>query len=238
MTAQARILIADDDQAAAMSISRVLQHRNYAVDVAHSGAALRELEASRSDADLLIADIYMPGNVDLELLQWEPVRSGRLPLILVTGQPTLATAVRALRMSVVDYVAKPIDPPYLLMRVAEALQRRRAEREAAAATGEIARLLGVLSGRFGPASDQAHAAADPGPERCLDGLPQAQRDALSGRERQVVIALTRHGSLAAVSRVLSISPHTVRGHLASIFRKLQVNSQVELIAKLMGSDVS
>jgi len=237
MGGAARLLVADDDRSAAEAIGRVLEHHGYQVQVVTDGAEARTSH-DREVADLLIADIYMPGNVDLELLAWEPVRTARLPLILMTGQPTLATAIKALRVSVVDYVTKPVDPDYLVERVAAGLRRRRAEREAAVATAEIGRLLKVLHGRFDVDAELPGETASMDIERRIARLPVEQRDALSGREREVIIELIRRGSLAAVSRSLNISPHTVRGHLASVFRKLEVASQVELVARLMGGDAS
>lgn len=235
MTTRACIIVADDDRAAAQALSRVLSHSNYEVLTAYSADGVREFGQQRSP-DLLIADIHMPGNAKLELLQWEPVRKGHLPLMLVTGQPSVSTAVDALRMSAVDYVTKPIDPAYLLKRVEETLQRHRAEREAAAATAEIGRLLNVLHGRFEePAPAQAPEPGADDETRYLSRLPPEQRALLSGREREVVVALAQHGSVASVSRTLHISPYTVRGHLASVFRKLGVRSQVELITKLVDS---
>lgn len=54
--------------------------------------------------------------------------------------------------------------------------------------------------------------------------------ALSPRERQVLAAFRRQRRVSSISDSLEISPHTVRNHLKSIFQKLGVHSQVELLA--------
>lgn len=63
-----------------------------------------------------------------------------------------------------------------------------------------------------------------------DVLPQLVE--LSSRELQVVTALQRGTRGADVAKMLDLAPSTVRNHLASVYRKLGVNSQVELLAML------
>ena len=55
---------------------------------------------------------------------------------------------------------------------------------------------------------------------------------LSPREREVLWLLLEGSRVPAIARTLHISPHTVRNHLQSVFRKLEVGSQTELIEKL------
>ena len=58
---------------------------------------------------------------------------------------------------------------------------------------------------------------------------------LSQRERDIVGKLSAGQRVAEIATVLQISPNTVRDHLKSVFRKLGVSSQVELLAKLGGT---
>ena len=55
---------------------------------------------------------------------------------------------------------------------------------------------------------------------------------LTGREREVLRELLNGYRVSTVAARLTISPHTVRNHLKKIFRKLGVNSQVELVGRL------
>ena len=56
--------------------------------------------------------------------------------------------------------------------------------------------------------------------------------ALTAREHEIVRLLLSNGRVRSIADRLDISPHTVRNHLRSVFRKLGVHSQVELIRKL------
>ena len=53
---------------------------------------------------------------------------------------------------------------------------------------------------------------------------------LSARERQIALLLIEGGCAKSISRQLSISPGTVRNHIKTVYRKLGVHSQVELLA--------
>jgi len=68
------------------------------------------------------------------------------------------------------------------------------------------------------------------PDRDLSASPMLAQ--LSRREREIVTALVSAKPVKQIAATLNISPHTVRNHLKSIFRKLNVGSQVELVAKL------
>ena len=64
--------------------------------------------------------------------------------------------------------------------------------------------------------------------------PSAQVSAqglLSRREREILPLLLDGGRPGEIARVLSVSPHTARNHTKSIFRKLGVHSQIELIQR-------
>ncbi len=62
--------------------------------------------------------------------------------------------------------------------------------------------------------------------------PGAEFDTLSPREGEVLERLLDGHRVSYIARMLHISPHTVRNHLQSVFRKLGVGSQAELIEKL------
>lgn len=68
----------------------------------------------RESVDLVIADIHMPGNAGLEFVQMLSERTGMPPVILITGMPSIETASKAVRLKVIDYVLKPVDPDRLV----------------------------------------------------------------------------------------------------------------------------
>lgn len=75
--------------------------------------------------ELLIADLQMPGNTQFELVEQLEQIAPEVPVILVTGYPTLASAIRAVELPVVAYLVKPFDFDELLKHVRKAIQRRR-----------------------------------------------------------------------------------------------------------------
>lgn len=61
---------------------------------------------------------------------------------------------------------------------------------------------------------------------------------LSRRERDVVTHLLQGHRVVSISEILEVSEHTVRNHLKSIFRKLGVHSQAELVDRLHSASVA
>ncbi len=66
--------------------------------------------------------------------------------------------------------------------------------------------------------------------------PRAEFSTLSPREGEVLQPLLEGHRVPYIARMLYISPHTVRNHLQSVFRKLGVASQAELIEKLLAGE--
>src|SRR5437660_4078389 len=120
MSDVARILIADDEETFLQSMGALLRREGYACDCVRDA---REAAAALEQAayDLLITDIYMPGNAELEFVHDLQSRGAIIPVIVVTGYPSVPTAVESLRLSVVDYLIKPVDFPVVLHCVSRAI---------------------------------------------------------------------------------------------------------------------
>ena len=86
-----RILIADDEPLFLKTTGELLAKAGYeCICVADAGAALDSL--GRERFDLLLSDLNMPGNAQLELLREGRARWPEVPLIVITGVPSLPTA--------------------------------------------------------------------------------------------------------------------------------------------------
>lgn len=231
----ATICLADDEQTLRNVAAEVLRRHGYDVVAVPDTAGVRA-SVEQGNIDLVVADIHMPGNAQLELLEWEPVRTGALPVILMTGQPSVATAVQALRLHAVDYLTKPFDPSELVSRVQRGLALA-AERRGALVDPERAkqvdRLLGDLRRALLEDASSAASMRDSKPGRKWK-LPPHEDASLTPREREIISQLVDSGSVHEVAGRLGISRHTVRNHLQAIYKKLQVNSQLELLRKVMG----
>jgi len=118
-----RILIADDEPLFLRTTADLLRKAGYECTCAPDGhAAVEALTAQRFD--LLLSDLNMPGNLRLELLQHGRQRWPDMPVIVVTGAPSLPTAIESVRLGIADYLLKPVKYEDLLTSVRRALAYR------------------------------------------------------------------------------------------------------------------
>jgi DNA-binding NtrC family response regulator len=124
----ARVLIVDDDagirESAAMALQKV-GHRTW--QAADAESARRLLREQRFD--VVVSDIYMPGENGLELLQSIAERSDPPRVILMTARGTIETTALAQRIGAFDYLAKPFELSELIALVAAAVAPPRAKSE-------------------------------------------------------------------------------------------------------------
>jgi DNA-binding NtrC family response regulator len=116
----ARVLVVDDDRGIRETVALALASAGHDVTRADSVAAARHVLSSQPP-DLVVCDIYMPGESGLDLL----AELQRLPspprVILMTARGTVETATLAGRVGAFDYLAKPFDVALLNERVRAAL---------------------------------------------------------------------------------------------------------------------
>lgn len=116
---KARVLIVDDDESVLRSVKRVLESSNINVTTAGSAAdALGLVHVKRFDA--IVTDIVMPGMDGLEFIHLVRERDQELPVIILTGFPTLDSAVRAIKEGSFRYMMKPYAADELCATVNEA----------------------------------------------------------------------------------------------------------------------
>jgi EAL domain-containing protein (putative c-di-GMP-specific phosphodiesterase class I)/CheY-like chemotaxis protein len=102
------VLVVDDEAALLRIYKRALVSGGYSVDIAKDGASAIEL-VKLGEYDTIVSDIAMPGMDGLELLRAVRAHDLDVPVVLVTGDPALATAMRALEYGAFRYLAKPFD---------------------------------------------------------------------------------------------------------------------------------
>jgi len=78
----------------------------------------------KQEFDLLVSDIHMPGNMELELIRQAPQIASGLPIVLLTGYPTLRTASAAVQLPVAAYLTKPLTFDELWKHARTAIARR------------------------------------------------------------------------------------------------------------------
>jgi DNA-binding NtrC family response regulator len=100
------VLVVDDDEALSRALSRVLKMAGYDVVVANDGAAAVEKVMHRA-FDVILSDIQMPGMSGVDLLSIVRAYDLDVPVILMTGNPTLETAMEAVSLGALQYLVKP-----------------------------------------------------------------------------------------------------------------------------------
>ena len=112
----ASILFVDDDPDFIAAIRPLLSDAGHTVEVAGSCQDARAL-LGRQPFDLLFADLLLPDGSGIQLASADGPRT-----IIITGHPSIESAVRAVRGPVVDYIVKPVDRAQLLDRIKQALE--------------------------------------------------------------------------------------------------------------------
>lgn len=123
-----RVLICDDEPLMTQSIKAILDGGNYQVQCTNNSR--HALTLIHADApDLVILDVMMPGMTGFEVLDAVDRDRCDAAFIIVTGEASLDSAIKALRKGASDYLRKPFEPDELLIRVENVLEQRRIKRD-------------------------------------------------------------------------------------------------------------
>lgn len=122
---QGSVLIAEDEETFRESTVTLLQREGFDCDGVPSGsAAIAKMK--EKNYGLIICDIRMPGNSELEMVRAIRETAPLLPIILVTGYPSVETAVKAVDSRVVAYLIKPVAPEDLIRLVKQTFAQHHA----------------------------------------------------------------------------------------------------------------
>ena len=120
------ILVVDDEITVCKSIRQAILSDEHEVDMALSGEeAIKKNKDSRYD--LVITDLMMPGISGLALLKTLKETHPKTIVIMVTGYPTIKTAVESVKRGAFDYLPKPFTPAELRGLVARAFKKAEGE---------------------------------------------------------------------------------------------------------------
>jgi len=118
------VLVADDDRTIRTVLTQALTRAGCKV---HATSSLMTLMrwVEEGKGDLVISDVIMPDGNGLQALpQISRLRPG-LPVIVISAQNTIMTAIQAAEAEAFDYLPKPFDLPDLMKRSARALEHKR-----------------------------------------------------------------------------------------------------------------
>lgn len=119
----AHILIVEDEKVIRSALRRLLERNEYQVDEAPT---LTEAQEKDLDSyDLIISDLRLPGGNGTELIEQAKVT----PVLIMTSFASLRSAVDAMKLGAVDYIAKPFDHDEMIIAVQRILKERNLERQ-------------------------------------------------------------------------------------------------------------
>jgi two-component system nitrogen regulation response regulator NtrX len=116
-----RILVVDDEAAIRDSLRMILEYEDYAFSGASSGQeGLAMIQRDRPD--LVLLDIKMPAMDGMEVLRKIHAFDETLPVVMISGHGTTATAVEAIRSGAVDFLDKPLSSERVIVTLQNALE--------------------------------------------------------------------------------------------------------------------
>ena len=123
-----RVLVVEDEAYVRDSLVEILRARGF--DVSASASVDEALERlARAPVDAVLSDLKMPKKDGLELVRRMPALSPDVPILILTGHGTVASAVECLRAGATDYILKPVEPDALELSLGRALEGRALRRE-------------------------------------------------------------------------------------------------------------
>lgn len=204
--AQVRLLIADDHPLYRSSVERVIRLQSELALVGSVSDGRSALDAIvELEPDIAIVDLHMPGMGGLELLEAVQQRGLPTKVVILTGQLESEQVYRAVESGAAAVVSKLVEPATL-----------------------VSTLLDVAAGRTVLGSEvQALLAGEVRSRRRED------RPLLTDREREVLALIAEGNSVAEIAASIHLSPSTVKSHLESLYRKLEVSERAAAVAAAM-----
>ena len=118
------VLIVDDDPDVLSMLERLLKKLEYNPFVAKNGEEAVQI-IDRNKIDVVVSDLVMSEMGGMELLKRVKSRKGDVPFVMITGHPTIETAVEAIKKGAYDYLLKPISKDDLVLSINRALEKKR-----------------------------------------------------------------------------------------------------------------
>lgn len=128
-----RILVVEDEKIIRQAVKRLLErqgHEIFEADSLHTAKGL-----NFSDYDMIISDLRLPGGNGTDLIEL----AGETPVLIMTSYASLRSAVDAMKLGAVDYIAKPFDHEEMLLTVERILKQRYISRTNEVLQHEIAK---------------------------------------------------------------------------------------------------
>lgn len=226
-TLERSILVVERDRVVARQILNCLTHAGFSILGPLSSIRDAITFLHQHTVDAIVTDLNTTGE-DTSVEDLSGLAASRsIPVVYVSSRADFAALQQAVNGNAAAYILKPFADRQLVSSVLVAVLT--VERAGAEANGvrtlssdEKLRAIAALLNDE-PLIDGVR--ARPPVPATGAGEPL---DALSGREREIVELLANGARVVTIAQHLALSPHTVRNHLKSVFRKLNLRGQHEL----------
>ena len=118
---QPHVLLVEDEPSIAKGLEMVMAEEGFDVDLAGTGkGALEKFQVK--NFDLMVADLRLPDIDGMEIVQLVRENRPEMKVVIITGYPSVSSAVEAVKMGVSDYLRKPFTDDEFMTAVKTALK--------------------------------------------------------------------------------------------------------------------
>ena len=200
-----RVLLIDDHALFRFGLQELLERRGIEVVAALGDCALGIRRVAETEPDVVLLDMRMPERSGIEVLRELRARHPRMPIAMLTTSAEERDVIESLQGGAQGYLLKDMEPDALISALEEIVQGR------TLVAPELAQVLArAVQGEARPSGGTSGRVAD-----------------LTPREHEILCHLAEGESNKTIGRRLGISDGTVKLHVKSILRKLDVHSRVE-----------
>lgn len=118
------LLVVDDEPVVCQACRRIFSRQGFEVEV-NTDARQGLLWATEKDYEIILLDIKMPNMDGIEFLEQLRQKKPDVPVLIITGYPSIPNAAAAMRLGACDYVTKPFTPEEITSAVRRVLSTRR-----------------------------------------------------------------------------------------------------------------
>ncbi len=119
-----KIIVADDDKAIRLVLETALKRSGFEVTTTENAAGLWRL-VQENFADLIITDVVMPDENAFDLIPKIRKVNPNIPIIVMSAQNTLMTAIKANELGAFEYIPKPFDIGELITIVNRSIKEKK-----------------------------------------------------------------------------------------------------------------
>ena len=197
-----RILVADDHEVVRKGLVKVLAEilQPIKVDEANNGQEAVS-KVLKSEYDLVVLDIKMPGKSGLDVLKEIKQHRPKLPVLILSMHPEEQFAIRAMRAGASGYLTKECAGDELVLAIRKALKGERY------ISGSLAEILADDLG--GDSEKSIH-------------------EILSDREYQVLLMIASGKPVGAIAKELCLSVKTISSYRTNILLKTRMKNNAEI----------